>query len=870
MREQSQYHTLECPVGLIRVPFCPGCVQVLKGESQSMNGSEPIFRNEISAAGLLESADIFTAAFHAMVQQVFIYNTGGRVIWANPAARACLGTEPVGLTMDEMLDAASISAPEGPRLLREELPEHRALQGVATAGISLYITTAPGNKTAVLASASPIRKSSSIIGAIVLWQDVTGQKEAFRRLQDEQAVLRAIIASAPEAIVVADEQARVTLTNPVADRFYTPSASLGEEVEARTMLQLCYPDGTPYDPRDLPLTRSAWHGEICTSIEMTIVDPDGRCHDLLVSSAPIRDDTGKASGAVGVLKDITEIRRAEREREHLLARVEAANRELHRQTEELRRVSAELEDQKKKYEHILSSLPDCISIFDREGRYIYVNPTASVRTGCLPEGPIGRTWQELGLSPEVMAPIETGIRSVFATGTAMQGEAVYASGDRTEYRHYIISPVFGPDGSVEAVVTSSRDITERKAAEAKVESRNHQLSVLNRIIRASASSLSIAELLETSLEKTLEVMDFDCGLVYMLDAERKRAILQYQQEIPGEYLARDRMIRVHHWPYNYIFIAGQPRYFERAATSALSSMEDSLLNDLGVSALACIPLVAESVVVGAIFIGSKSGQVFSPEERTLLEAIGNEIGSGILRGMLYRRLEAANREANLYLDIMTHDIKNAENVSSLYADLLIDILDGEAEEYVKKLRGSIRKSAGIIKDVSTIRRIHHEPGELVPVCLDDVIKEEIERMPETVILFDGARQAVLADYLLSEIFTNLIGNSIKFGGPDVEITIRVEDYYDDNAVLVSVEDTGPGIPDALKKTVLNRFEQGRREGSGEGLGLYIVKTLVERYGGRIWVEHRVCGRPELGAAFRFTLQEAGAGDAAEPEEEDDE
>jgi len=54
------------------------------------------------------------------------------------------------------------------------------------------------------------------------------------------------------------------------------------------------------------------------------------------------------------------------------------------------------------------------------------------------------------------------------------------------------------------------------------------------------------------------------------------------------------------------------------------------------------------------------------------------LGAGLLRRMLLRRLEAANREANLYLDILTHDIRNADNVANIYADTLIDELEGEA------------------------------------------------------------------------------------------------------------------------------------------------------------------------------------------------
>lgn len=86
------------------------------------------------------------------------------------------------------------------------------------------------------------------------------------------------------------------------------------------------------------------------------------------------------------------------------------------------------------------------------------------------------------------------------------------------------------------------------------------------------------------------------------------------------------------------------------------------------------------------------------------------------------------------------------------------------------------------------------------------------------------------------------------------VTIRVEEQ--DGEVLVSVEDTGPGIPDAIKPTLFSRFRKGKSSRSGKGLGLYIVRMLVERYGGSVRVEDRVPGRPEEGAAFRFTLIKA--------------
>ncbi|KUL02197.1 MAG: Multi-sensor signal transduction histidine kinase, partial [Methanoculleus marisnigri] len=142
----------------------------------------------------------------------------------------------------------------------------------------------------------------------------------------------------------------------------------------------------------------------------------------------------------------------------------------------------------------------------------------------------------------------------------------------------------------------------------------------------------------------------------------------------------------------------------------------------------------------------------------------------------------------------------------------------------------------------------------VPVDLDRVIRDEIAIFSGSRIHYGGTDLTVMADALLPEVFTNLIGNAIKFSGQAVEVTIRVEEHGDE--VLVSVEDTGPGVPDEMKEAVFMRFGHSRNRKSGQGLGLYITRMLIERYGGRIRVDDRVPGRPECGAAFRFTLKRA--------------
>ncbi|HOZ44133.1 MAG TPA: sensor histidine kinase [Methanoculleus sp.] len=221
-------------------------------------------------------------------------------------------------------------------------------------------------------------------------------------------------------------------------------------------------------------------------------------------------------------------------------------------------------------------------------------------------------------------------------------------------------------------------------------------------------------------------------------------------------------------------------------------------------------------------------------------------------------LEESNRTASLLLDIMGHDINNANNIANLYSDILLTDLEGEPEaELLRKAKAGLAKSIGIVRNVNTIQEIQGKPGAIGKIDLDRIVRSEIRSLPDLRITYNGTTAAVIADDLLSEVFSNLLGNAAKFGGPDIAIAIRIEEHEDD--LIISIEDTGPGVPDAVKPRVFNRLARGNGEAAGTGLGLYICRMLIARYGGRIWVDDRVAGHPESGTAVRFTLRKADEG-----------
>jgi PAS domain S-box-containing protein len=221
----------------------------------------------------------------------------------------------------------------------------------------------------------------------------------------------------------------------------------------------------------------------------------------------------------------------------------------------------------------------------------------------------------------------------------------------------------------------------------------------------------------------------------------------------------------------------------------------------------------------------------------------------------HRDLESAHREANLYLDILTHDIGTTENVSNLYADLLFESLNGEAAvcgEPEAEHRQEHRDPRHRIEDPAHSRGTARGRS----IDLDAVIRDEIAHFPDLPLRYEGIPRQVLADDLLCEVFTNLIGNAVK----QVVPVLRYPSGQRPGRRVCPRDGCGyrprcPGHPEGGDLSPLREEAAGRGRGSRTVPG----RILIDRYGGRIWVEDRVRGHPEEGAAFSFLLREGDGG-----------
>ncbi|WAI01709.1 response regulator [Methanogenium organophilum] len=394
---------------------------------------------------------------------------------------------------------------------------------------------------------------------------------------------------------------------------------------------------------------------------------------------------------------------------------------------------------------------------------------------------------------------------------------------------------------------------ELQRAQKSLHHSNENLNTLNQIISIGNHADDPDATISLLLEKTVNLLGYRMGGIFLRkDDDRDSADLRYTYGITLE----DRAIIETSGPIDF-----RNQHIRAALTRGdpLFLSSDSDGDDLGgviiqrpeIENCAILPMVSNGGVIGVITLLNGKKHPTLGDEKSFLSTVCSEIGTVVEKVLLLKRLEIANEETNLYLDIMTHDINNANAAALGYLEILSEELEGKEKTYAENSLSSVNQSIDIIANVSTIRMMRERTTALQPVRLDDVIRMEMERYENVRFTYSGTDEVVLADDLIGQIFMNLIGNSAKFAAPHPEITIAVERVGQD--VFVCVADNGPGIPDEMKSLIFDRFCKGRSRRSGKGLGLFITHKLVEEYGGSIQAEDRVPGVPEEGAAIRFNL-----------------
>ena len=269
----------------------------------------------------------------------------------------------------------------------------------------------------------------------------------------------------------------------------------------------------------------------------------------------------------------------------------------------------------------------------------------------------------------------------------------------------------------------------------------------------------------------------------------------------------------------------------------------------------------------------KGGEVF-PADASIskLEVGGTRIYTAVLRDVTERvhaeealarqaeELARSNAELEQFAYVASHDLQEPLRMVSSYTQLLArryrDRLDDDAREFIGYAVDGVNRMQSLIADLLSFSRVGSRGGAFEPVELGPVFERALANL-EAAIEESGA--VVTADPLptvngdpvqLGQLFQNLVGNGVKFRGDD-EPCVHVSAERTGAEWKLSVRDNGIGIEPEYLERIFVIFQRlhGRAEYAGTGIGLAICKKIVERHGGRIWVE----SRPGEGSTFFFTL-----------------
>jgi light-regulated signal transduction histidine kinase (bacteriophytochrome) len=223
-------------------------------------------------------------------------------------------------------------------------------------------------------------------------------------------------------------------------------------------------------------------------------------------------------------------------------------------------------------------------------------------------------------------------------------------------------------------------------------------------------------------------------------------------------------------------------------------------------------------------------------------------------------LQRSNAELEQFAYVASHDLQEPLRMVSNYTQLLARRYQGRLDEDADTFIGFAVEGAArmqqLINDLLEFSRVATKAKEAQPVEMDTALNFALANLTAALDeagakVIHGELPAVIGDdSQLSRVFQNLIGNAIKFRGPEAPV-IEVTAEQDGDYWRFGVRDNGIGIAPQYSERIFVIFQRlhTRDEYAGTGIGLALCKRIVERHGGRIWVES-AAGE---GATFYFTL-----------------
>ncbi|MFA9518391.1 PAS domain S-box protein [Halopenitus sp. H-Gu1] len=448
----------------------------------------------------------------------------------------------------------------------------------------------------------------------------------------------------------------------------------------------------------------------------------------------------------------------------------------------------------REYELIFKQSPEEIYINDTEGHILDVNETVLEELGYTREELLSMEVPdiEVGLDEEV---IREKLQSLDAGSIQrVEEEGLRRRKDGSTFPVEVWVSKVESDGT-ERFIALSRDITERKE-------REHELE------RQKAFTDDLLD----AIEDVVYVLGPDGDLINWNAAAEE--VTGYTSEELGSMNALD--------------------FFTEEDTEAVAAALEEAF-ETGHARVEVDFLTANDESIPYEFIANVFG---NPEGEPVVAGVGRDRR---LHAEYEQELEEQRDNLEILNQVVRHDIRNDMAVVRGRANLLEEYVEEAGREHLEAVQSSTENAiqlTGTARDLSETMLSTEEDVE--PVRLDQHLEPTIEnarsKFDNTVITVeDGIPDVrVCGNTLLKAVFRNLIQNAVIHNDKEVP-AVDILTALDEETVTVAIADNGPGIPDDQKETIFGKGEKGL-DSPGTGIGLYLVESLVEQYGGDVWAE----------------------------------
>jgi PAS domain S-box-containing protein len=524
-----------------------------------------------------------------------------------------------------------------------------------------------------------------------------------------------------------------------------------------------------------------------------------------------------------------------------------------------------------------------VVVLDRRGRIVRFNHACERTTGRRFEEVAGRPVWDLLLIPEEAGAVKQVFERLLAHDFPNQHENHWVGKDGT--RRLIAwsnAALLGRRGEVRLVVGTGVDVTETRRAEAELRRHASRMQALADAARVFSSGLDYLSTLDTVVTRLAETVGDSC-LIRVIsedgqwlepvafrhrDSERDALIRALQESAPqhvsegltARVLRDGEALRVPVLTQEQVHADMKPEYWP-------------YLDKMG--SLLIVPLKQGARVFGHVTMLRDSGRPpYSAEDEAFLLEVAVHAAQSIENARLYGLAQAAVAARNEFLSIASHELRTPLTALKLALQNLGRMQDAGAADLPPRVRDSIeaakRQATRLEKLVSAlldVSRIQAERFELSleEVDLSAVVYEALAHLAEPLaeagcdarVRVEGSVLGRWDRFRVGQVVTNLISNAIKYGaGKPIEVAVSSDGQH----ARLTVRDQGVGLAPEEQARLFQRFARApsTRQYGGLGLGLYIVRRLVEAHGGAVSVE----SAPGRGAAFVVELPLRAAQEAA--------